>query len=188
MAVSSAQAIHYFAYGTTQQGFAHHRRHRRLLGEPVFRVRTVEPHAVVVPHEAACSNPGCPYVHRMAVLVAWTEPMRVEGDLFEIGAGAVGELDALETGPGAPYERMDVQVVSLDGRMASVARAYGAREPERWRELATSGRADALAAYPAHLADEESPKPCCVAAPGHPPPHDVVDPLIHACPSEARSR
>jgi hypothetical protein len=48
--------IPYFAYGTTQQGFTHHR--RLGLGEPAGRYRTVAAHAVVVPRRAACSNPG----------------------------------------------------------------------------------------------------------------------------------
>ena len=53
--------VPYFAYGTTQQGFANHRRYSELLGERVARVRTASGHAVVVPYRAACSNPGCPY-------------------------------------------------------------------------------------------------------------------------------
>ena len=62
--------VPYFAYGTTRQGFANHRRYADLLGERVARVRTASAHAVVVPHRAACSNPGCPYLHRMAALVS----------------------------------------------------------------------------------------------------------------------
>lgn len=65
----------YFAYGTTQRGFTHHRRLAALLGEPVGRHRTAAPHAVVVPHRAACSNPGCEYVHRMALLVPGFAPL-----------------------------------------------------------------------------------------------------------------
>ena len=76
--------VPYFAYGATQKGFAHHRRFADLLGEPVGRFRTVSAHAVAVPRQAACSNPGCRYVHRMAALVAGVEPLRVEGDLFLI--------------------------------------------------------------------------------------------------------
>jgi hypothetical protein len=32
--------IPYFAYGTTQRGFTHHRRLAAVLGEPVGRFRT----------------------------------------------------------------------------------------------------------------------------------------------------
>ena len=166
--------IPYFAYGTTQKGFAHHRRLADLLGEPVGRVRTLSAHGVVVPHRAACSNPGCSYVHRMAVLVSGLEP-RAEGDLFLLSQDAVAELDRLELA--GPYVRMPVTVVSPDGGATHTAQAYGAREPQRWRALVERGRAEALSAYPRELASAEWHKDCCLRAPGHPPPHDVVDPL-----------
>jgi hypothetical protein len=43
--------------------------------------------------------------------------------------------------------------------------------------LGARGRADPLAAYLPELAGEQAFKPCCLRDPGHPPPHDVVDPL-----------
>jgi RimJ/RimL family protein N-acetyltransferase/gamma-glutamylcyclotransferase (GGCT)/AIG2-like uncharacterized protein YtfP len=172
--------VPYFAYGTTQEGFAHHRRLAGLLGEPVGRFRTVTPHAVVVPRRAACGNPGCPYVHRMAALVPARDPLRVDGDLFLIGDEAVGAIDELETGSAGragPYVREPVAVVSLDGNRSFTAMAYRAREPARWQALVELGQADALTTYPHHLAIGETLKDCCVRTPGHPPPHDVVDPL-----------
>jgi gamma-glutamylcyclotransferase (GGCT)/AIG2-like uncharacterized protein YtfP len=172
--------VPYFAYGTTQQGFAHHRRFADLLGEPVGRVRTLAAHAVVVPRRAACGNPGCPYVHRMATLVPGLEPLRAEGDLFLIGDGALAVLDQLETGsPGVagPYVRDVVAVVSRDEASTWTAQAYVAREPARWHALVELGDAEALAAYPPELASGERLKGCCVRTPGHPAPHDVVDPL-----------
>ena len=41
---------------------------------------------------------------------------------------------------------------------------------------------DGLETYPRDLATGEVPKDCCIRAPGHPPPHDVVDPLEHIAP------
>ena len=169
--------IPYFAYGTTQQGFTHHRRFAELLGEPVARVRTVAAHAIVVPRRAACSNPGCPYVHRMAALVAGFEPLRAEGDLFLIGTEALAAIDALETGFEGPYVRAGVDVVSSDGAITRGAQAYFARDGARWRALVEHGHADAMVAYPRDLASSEEHKDCCLRAPGHAPPHDVVDPL-----------
>jgi gamma-glutamylcyclotransferase (GGCT)/AIG2-like uncharacterized protein YtfP len=170
----------YFAYGTTQHGFTHHRRLAALLGEPVARVRTVSAHAVVVPRRAACSNPACEYLHRMAVLVSGFEPLRVDGDLFLISDDALAVIDELETGtpdrPG-PYVRERIDVASLDGADAWTAYAYPGRDRARWQALAGSGRADALAAYPRELAVAEQLKDCCVRVPGHAPPHDVVEPL-----------
>jgi gamma-glutamylcyclotransferase (GGCT)/AIG2-like uncharacterized protein YtfP len=175
--------VPYFAYGTTQKGFAHHRRLEDLLGEPVGRFRTDGAHAVVVPLRAACSNPGCPYVHRMAALVPGFEPLRVEGDLFLLGDEAVVEIDRLETGgagSAGPYVRAPVTVAALDGDATCVAQAYFAREPGRWRALVERGQAEALASYERELAEEVTDKPCCVREPGHPPPHDVVDLLAGA--------
>jgi gamma-glutamylcyclotransferase (GGCT)/AIG2-like uncharacterized protein YtfP len=167
-------AVPYFAYGTTQQGFTHHR--RLGLGSPVGRYRTVAPHAVVVPHRAACSNPGCEYVHRMAALVPGLE-LRVDGDLFLIGEAAAEAIEALETGPASPYARDELDVAPVGGGATVRARAYLAREPARWRALVERDEADALASYPRELAAAETRKACCLRAPGHPPPHDVVDPL-----------
>jgi gamma-glutamylcyclotransferase (GGCT)/AIG2-like uncharacterized protein YtfP len=160
----------YFAYGTTQQGFTHHRRLAGRLGQPIARVRTVEPHAIVVPHLAACSNPGCEYVHRMAALVPGFAPLRAEGDLFRIDD--LAPIDELETGA---YVRTSVAVES--GGTTRTAQAYVIREPERWRALVAAGHADALAAYPPELAGAEEHKACCLRSPGHPPPHDIIDPL-----------
>jgi gamma-glutamylcyclotransferase (GGCT)/AIG2-like uncharacterized protein YtfP len=167
--------IAYFAYGTTQRGFVHHRRLVDILGEPVARVRTVQAHAVVVPREAACSNPGCEYVHRMAALVPGVGELRVDGDLFVVADEAVEVLDRLELA--GPYVRSSVDVVPLRGGATSAAVAYVASEPARWRALVAGGRADALASYPRDLASGERLKDCCVRSPGHSGPHDVVDPL-----------
>jgi gamma-glutamylcyclotransferase (GGCT)/AIG2-like uncharacterized protein YtfP len=177
--------VRYFAYGTTQKGFAHHRKFADLLGDPVGRVRTASDHAVVVPRRAACSNPGCPYVHRMAVLVPGFAPQRVEGDLFLIPDAAISVIDRLETGSaglGGPYVRACITVVSLDGDDSYAAQAYVAREPARWQALVQIGEAEALETYPRDLAAGEVPKDCCIRTPGHPPPHDVVDPLNRVAP------
>jgi len=172
--------VPYFAYGTTQKGFTHHCGLRDVLGEPVGRCRTVCAHAVVVPRRAACSNPGCPYLHRMAALVPGFEPLRVAGDLFLITDEAVAVLDRLETGGAGlagPYVREPVAIVAPDGATTYLAQAYLAREPARWRALVELGQAEALTAYPRWPAGAAALKPCCVRAPGHPAPHDVVDPL-----------
>jgi len=167
-------SVPYFAYGTTQQGFTHHR--RLGLGDAVGRFRTAAPHAVVVPRRAACSNPGCEYVHRMAALVPGLA-LRVDGDLFLIGEDAAAAIEALETGPASPYVRGEVEVAPVDGGVAVRARAYLAREPARWRALVERGEADALASYPRELAAADTLKDCCVHHPGHPPPHDVLSPF-----------
>jgi hypothetical protein len=89
-------------------------------------------------------------------------------------------IDRLETGAAGragPYVREQVAVVTLDGATTYLAQAYLAREPARWRALVELGQAEALATYPRRLTGAAADKPCCVGAPGHPAPHDVVDPL-----------
>jgi hypothetical protein len=64
-----ARDIHYFAYGTLQQGLSNYADLGEVLGEPRGRFRTLDPFAVVVPHEPGCANPGRNLLHRMAMLV-----------------------------------------------------------------------------------------------------------------------
>jgi hypothetical protein len=135
------------------------------LGEPLGRFR-LEGHAIVVPREPACSNPGCSLLHRMAVLVPWEA--HADGDLFSVDDALLDSLDALELS--GPYVR---ETVTLDRYTAF---AYPARDPGAWAALVHAGRADALSAYPLSLA-ASVPKPCCSRDPGHPGPHDVLDPL-----------
>jgi hypothetical protein len=109
----------------------------------------------------------------------------VEGDLFLIPNAVVSVIDRLETGSAdleSPYVRERITVVSLDGDSSYAADAYVAREPARWQALVQIGEAEALETYPRDLATGEVPKECCMRTPGHPPPHDVVDPLEHIAP------
>jgi hypothetical protein len=98
--------VPYFAYGTTQRGFPHHRELSALLGEPVGRFRTVQRYGIVVPRASACSNPGCRYVHRMAALVLGDWDPHAEDDVFLVGEHALGALDRLELS--GPYVRETV--------------------------------------------------------------------------------
>jgi hypothetical protein len=161
--------VPYFAYGTTQNGFAHHRRFADLLGEPVGRARTVSAHAVVVPRRAACSNPGCQYVHRMAALMPGFEPLRVEGDLFLIGRAPTGSQ--ARTVVNASRSSRWTALRCASRLPASFARRRAGRRSS------SSAEPDALTTYPRERAAAALPKACCVRTPGHPPPHDVVDPL-----------
>jgi hypothetical protein len=111
----------------------------------------------------------------MALLVPGLELLHAEGDVFFVDEAMIARLDRLETA--GPYVRERLDVVALDAAVRHAAHAYVAREPARWRALVRRGAAEALAAYPPELAAAETLKDCCVRAPGHPPPHDVVDPL-----------
>jgi len=175
-----ARDIHYFAYGTLQQGLSNYADMTDVLGEPLGRFRTADPFAVVVPHERGCANPGCSLLHRMAALVPRVGSLQVEGDVYLVDADGLRVVDRLESYDSAqttgPYVRRAVDVVSLDGATQLAAQAYLVRDPAPWRALVAMGRADAVARYTADMATS-TPKDCCMRAPGHAGPHDTIDPL-----------
>ena len=173
--------LHYFAYGTLQRGFPNWPDLAGLLGEPVGRFRTVKPHAVVVPIQPGCGNPGCGMLHRMAALVPGVDGHRVEGDLFALDRSGLSRIDRLEgyderRRPLGLYVRCELEVEPADGGDACVALAYVVSEPELWRALAATGAAELVDRYESRHAEAET-KRCCVLGPGHPGPHDVIDPL-----------
>src|SRR3954452_16096518 len=132
-----ARDIHYFAYGTLQQGLSNHAATTDVLGEPRGRFRTVEPFAVVVPHERGCANPGCGLLHRMAALVPQVGSLRVEGDVYLVDADGLRVIDRLENydpeeGAG-PYVRREIDVVSVDGLTQLRAQAYRVHDAAAWR-------------------------------------------------------
>ena len=98
-----------------------------------------------------------------------------EINLFLITEDALDVIDRLETA--GPYVHGAIEIVALDGGATRTAQAYLASDPRAWQALVARGRADPLARYPRALASEERRKPCCVRTPGHPPPHEVIDPL-----------
>ena len=169
--------MRYFAYGTTQQGYFNHR--ELGLGEPVARLHIYNAHSIVVPRFLACSNPGCRYLHRMAVLVAGTKNFHPEGDVFAIDEAMLTKLDALELA--GPYER--VELTLSDG---STAFTYRAERPLPWLNRVTEGLADEVESFTDNA--EPKLKPCCLADPDHAGPHDVIDPLDELLYAEARLR
>ncbi|HEX2015254.1 MAG TPA: gamma-glutamylcyclotransferase family protein [Solirubrobacteraceae bacterium] len=173
--------IAYFAYGTLQKGFPNWPDLAHLIGDPVGRYRTAEPHGLVVPREPGCANPGCGLLHRMAAMVPVPGDVHVEGDLFEIDRAALAAVDELESydesrDPPGLYVRTEIAVLSLQDGTRRQAMAYRVRDPAPWRALVASGSAEMLSRYHHGLA-KAAPKRCCVEHPGHPAPHDTVDPL-----------
>jgi len=176
------RAIPYLAYGTLQVGLPNHERFADVLGERVTRVRTVDAHAVVVPNQPGCSNPGCGLLHRMAGLVPGVEGVFAEGDLFLVDEDGVAALDRLEgcaDGARGPYVRRTIQAVAVDdGARTWDAVAYLVSDPAGWRSMIERGAAQAFTEFDLALVGASSPKPCCVRDPGHAGPHEVVDPLV----------
>jgi gamma-glutamylcyclotransferase (GGCT)/AIG2-like uncharacterized protein YtfP len=174
-----ARDLCYFAYGTLQRGFPNWHDLADRLGEPIGRFRTVEPHALVVPVQPGCANPGCGLLHRMAALVPGVDAFEVEGDVFAIDRSALAEIDRLEDyeeerQPPGLYLRTNVTVRPMAGGAPREAIAYCARDPEPWLALVKRGRAELHRRYEQRFADA-TPKACCVRDPGHAAPHDVLD-------------
>ena len=173
--------LRYFAYGTLQKEFPNWHDLADRLGDPIGRFRTVEPHAVVVPIQAGCWNPGCRLLHRMAALVPGVEGFHVDGDVFAIDPSALAAIDRLEDydedrQPPGLYLRTHLQVRSLAEPTVHEAIAYCVRDPAPWLALVSNGRAEALSCYERRFADA-TPKACCLRNPGHAGPHDVLDPF-----------
>ncbi len=169
-----------FAYGSLQEGYPNHARIAGELGASVGRYRTLLPHALVVPREPACTNPGCGLLHRMCVMVPGFGD-GVEGDVFQIDADLLGRIDELEgydatDEAGSTYLRREIDAVPVSGTCeASGVTAYLIANAGPWMALVTSGGADVLDRFPRALADG-LPKPCCRDRPGHAGPHDVISP------------
>jgi gamma-glutamylcyclotransferase (GGCT)/AIG2-like uncharacterized protein YtfP len=173
--------LRYFAYGTLQKGFPNWHDLADRLGDPIGRFHTVEPHALVVPLQPGCWNPGCRLLHRMAALVPGVEPFHVEGDLFAIDQSALADIDQLEDHdedrqPPGVYVRTQVKVRALAGGSVREAIVYCVRDPAPWQALVSTGQAELLGRYERRFADA-TPKACCLRDPGHGGPHDVLDPF-----------
>ncbi len=142
------------------------------------------PHALVVPHAAACTNPGCGLLHRMCALVAGAvgDVAAADGEVYRVAVDLLARLDQLEgyradAEATSAYLRRPVDVAPVDGVSPPCpAQAYLIADEARWRALVDRGAAAAYATYDRTLADGV-PKPCCVAAPGHAGPHDVISPF-----------
>ena len=150
------------------------------MGEPLGRVKLAGGRSLIMPRYLCCSDPGCAYLHRMAVLVRGPEEHQPEGDLYELDEAMLAKLDALAAVLG-PYTR--VEEALSDG---STAFAY--RETERnLRPPAVlhpmgdaHGHVDmGLANEVEHYPRDERPriKNCCAADLDHAGPHDVVRPF-----------
>ena len=173
--------LRYFAYGTLQKDFPNWHDLADRLGDPTGRFRTVEPHALVVPRQPGCWNPGCRLLHRMVALVPAVEGFHVEGDVFAIDRSTLAAIDRLEgydendQTPGL-YVRTRVVVLSLVGGSGGDAIAYRARDPAAWLALVSGGRAELFERYERRFA-HATPKACCLRHPDHEGPHDVLDPF-----------
>ncbi|MBH68408.1 MAG: hypothetical protein CMM58_08650 [Rhodospirillaceae bacterium] len=87
----------YFTYGSLKKGFPNHTAHADILKNFIGPAKTRQSFPLVVPDEPSCSNPNCPYLHRMAALLdVRGKGHRIRGELYEIKKEDLEKLDKLE--------------------------------------------------------------------------------------------
>ena len=114
---------------------------------------------LVVQLEANCSNPNCPYLHRMAALVdVRGKGQQIQGEVFRVDRAGLKALDTLEgySGPGDPenvYERKTI-AVQLDGEIVKAFVYFAANSRPHLQEL-QDGLAETVAEYTLDMAKGE---------------------------------
>jgi gamma-glutamylcyclotransferase (GGCT)/AIG2-like uncharacterized protein YtfP/glutaredoxin-related protein/3-polyprenyl-4-hydroxybenzoate decarboxylase len=149
----------YFSYGSLKRGFPNFEAHANILhdfsGVGVTRQRM----PLVVQLEANCSNPNCPYLHRMAALVdVRGKGLQIQGEVFRVDRAGLKALDTLEgySGPGDPenvYERKTI-AVQLDGEIVKAFVYFAANSRPHLQEL-QDGLAETVAEYTLDMAKGE---------------------------------
>ena len=117
---------------------------------------------LIVPREPSCTNPNCPWLHRMPTLLDLAgkgEP--VHGEVFELSEKDLEELDRLEgfVSPGNPSNVYERKTISVNMNSAVVdVQAYviadAASKLDEWER----GEADTCADYTLDMASV-IPKP-----------------------------
>jgi gamma-glutamylcyclotransferase (GGCT)/AIG2-like uncharacterized protein YtfP len=175
------QEVYYFTYGTLQYGYPNHTRHAHLLGRRIGIYRTLERFPLIVPSKAACSNPGCQFVHRMGALLAVPgEGHHVKGEVYRLASGSLSALDALENyrkddEAASAYLRRAITLERLDGDGPDTVSAtvYFMNGGDFFLQLYRDGQADMVSYYTREMATGHE-KPCCRADPSHAGPHVVI--------------
>ena len=146
----------YFTYGSLKRDFPNHEAHAALLTDFVGPAKTRQSFPLVVPTEPSCTNPNCPYLHRMAALVE-VRGMgnRVRGEVYRIGSEALKALDELEgfMGPkmsGNIYERKKIAVL-LEDEICE-AYTYFIADPETHLDALKDGSAEMVKEYTMDMA------------------------------------
>jgi gamma-glutamylcyclotransferase (GGCT)/AIG2-like uncharacterized protein YtfP len=154
--------IFYFTYGSLKRGYPNHQSHEDVLSDFVGAGVTSLSFPLVVPDEPNCTNPHCPYLHRMPTLLDMEGVgMPVQGEVFRLDETKLKELDKLEgfIGPGNAeniYERrhIDVRV----GDQVISAQVYFIVEAAPKLALWRHGLADVYEEYTLAMA-ATTPKP-----------------------------
>ena len=146
----------YFTYGSLKRGFPNYDAHKDILSECLGEAKTRQSFPLVVPYEPSCSNPNCPYLHRMAALVEIRgKGHRIRGELYRIKADDLKTLDALEGFEGTNmssnvYVRKKITVL-LDNKTYQ-AFTYFIADPESHMDAVNEGTAEMINNYELDMA------------------------------------
>lgn len=148
--------ILYFTYGSLKKGFPNHSDQTAVLCEYVGTATTRQAFPLIVPNEPNCSNPECPYLHRMAALVNRKGSGKlVQGEVYRLSPEGLAQLDRLEgyVSPEHPdniYYRKAISVL-LEGELKTV-QVYFIADAQSQMTAWQEGEAAAVGDYTLEMA------------------------------------
>lgn len=145
----------YFTYGSLKRGFPNYEAHKDVLSDFVGTARTRQKMPLIVQNDMACTNPECPYLHRMAALVDQKgHGEHVLGEVYRVTAKGLKALDALEgfegRGQDNTYERKKIAVVV--NNEVKTAFCYFIADPGEFLQSVKDGKSTILAEYTRDMA------------------------------------
>ena len=146
----------YFTYGSLKKDFPNYAAHEDILNNYLGEAKTRQSFPLVVPYEPSCSNPNCPYLHRMAALVEIRgKGHRIRGELYRVKAEDLKTLDALEGFEGTNmsnnvYVRKKITVL-LDDKTYQ-AFTYFIADSESHMDAISKGKAEMINNYELDMA------------------------------------
>lgn len=146
----------YFTYGSLKKGFPNFEDHADILSDFIGDAKTRQSFPLVVPFEPSCTNPHCPYLHRMAALLDIRgKGHRIRGELYKIKIEDLEKLDKLEgyVGPNMEeniYLRKKITVL-LDNDICE-AYTYFIADTETHLDFLKAGTAEMINNYSLDMA------------------------------------
>ena len=153
------QDVLYFTYGSLKKGFPNFDDHADILNNFIGEAKTRQSFPLVVPFEPSCTNPHCPYLHRMAALLDIRgKGHRIRGELYRIKSDDLQKLDKLEgyVGPNMDeniYLRKKITVL-LDNDICE-AYTYFIADTETHLDFLKQGTAEMINNYSLDMAKGE---------------------------------
>ena len=157
--LAETEDVLYFTYGSLKNGFPNFDDHADILNNFIGDAKTRQSFPLVVPFEPSCTNPHCPYLHRMAALLDIRgKGHRIRGELYRIKSDDLQKLDKLEgyVGPNMDeniYLRKKITVL-LDNDICE-AYTYFIADTETHLDFLKQGTAEMINNYNLDMAKGE---------------------------------